>query len=442
MNIQERQLSETLHRLTPEPPRPVTVEDVAARLAGKPVRGPRVWRPRWGRGWAPALAALSVFAVAGASAGIAELTSHHGPAPGPGNVANPASSSASASVSSSAQPSQGPTGPAIRPTPIANGPWGAQLINHTKRQLFTPGSLVAAPGSLYATTGSALVRIDPGTGRIAEQVRYSSPIPDPPVVTGGTVWIVEAYGGGNVGLRGYDGRTLAQVASVSVPALGPVSAAGRGVLTAGPDGNLYVAAGRNIAVVNPSSHQVTRPVTLSAGPAASVAVSPDGRKVYVSVGSFHLLTYDPATGRQEGSSALPGLVSTAGNLVATSGGVWGTAGVGMSQWTWFAPAGDLTRMIRVTEGAGAGADSIPSSTVGTVWIGGTQTLMCASPATGQVLASASIPTDNGALEHFGSIVVTGGRAYALYLDQAGRLAGVARLAPPAACGAWYAYAPG
>jgi glucose/arabinose dehydrogenase len=380
-----------------------------------------------------------VFAVAGASAGVAEvLSSHHGPAPGNGNAASPASPSAQ--VSSSAGASSGP----LQPVRIANGPWKAQLINHTKRQLFLPGSLVAGQGSLYAITDKFLVRIDPGTGRIAEQVPYTSSLLNPPVVTRGTVWVVNAYSGGNVELRGYDTRTLAQVASVSVPALGAVSDAAQGVLAAGPDGNLYVAAGRNIAVVNPSTHQVTRPVTLSAGPAVSVAVSPDGRKIYVSVGSLHLVTYDRATGRQVGSSSLPGLTSTAANLVATSGGVWGTAGVGMSQWTWFAPDGDLTRMIRVTEGAGAGADSIPvatAATAGVVWIGGTQSLMCANPDTGQVMASAKIPADNGALEHFGSIVVTGGRAYSLYLDQAGRVAGVARLSPPSACGAWYAYAP-
>jgi hypothetical protein len=259
---------------------------------------------------------------------------------------------------------------------------------------------------------------------------------NPPVLAGHAVWVVAAYGGGNVELRGYDARTLARVASVSVPALGPVSAAGSGVLTAGPDGSLYVAAGRSIAVVNPSSHLITRPVTLAAGPAASVAVSPDGSRLYVSTGSFRLLAYDPATGRQEGSSALPGLTSTPGNLVATSGGVWGTTGSGMSEWVWFAPGGDLTRMTRVTEGAGGGLLSLPVFGGGAVWIGGSHTLACADPATGRTRARTAVPAhDNGVVQWFGSAVVTGGRAYALYLDPAGHRAGLARLAPPAACSA-------
>ena len=41
MNTEERQLAEMLHRVTPEPPRRVTVEDVAFRLANE-AGGPAV----------------------------------------------------------------------------------------------------------------------------------------------------------------------------------------------------------------------------------------------------------------------------------------------------------------------------------------------------------------------------------------------------------------
>ena len=84
MNTEERQLAEMLHRVTPEPPRRVTVEDVAFRMASEPQREPRsrrgsIWK---NRGWTPVLAALSVFAIAGASAGIATVaTSHHSHTP-------------------------------------------------------------------------------------------------------------------------------------------------------------------------------------------------------------------------------------------------------------------------------------------------------------------------------------------------------------------------
>src|SRR5712692_5673899 len=150
-----------LHRITPEPPRPVTVEDVAFRLASEAGRRaePRARRgfPGWNRGWAPVLAAASVFAVAGASAG---------------------------------------------------GMWGAQLIN---RQTFTQDSLVGGANSLYAISPGYLDRINPVTGEVVTEAPYTSPVPNPPVVTGSTVWVVSSYGGGSVVLRGYDGKTLAQV---------------------------------------------------------------------------------------------------------------------------------------------------------------------------------------------------------------------------------------
>ena len=39
MNTEERKLADVLHRVTPEPPRPVTVEQVAYRLVSEPQLG-------------------------------------------------------------------------------------------------------------------------------------------------------------------------------------------------------------------------------------------------------------------------------------------------------------------------------------------------------------------------------------------------------------------
>src|ERR1039457_3506234 len=133
------------------------------------------------------------------------------------------------------------------------------------------------------------------------------PGPGAPVVTGSTVWVPSEYAGTSVVLHGYNARTLAQVASVTVPVTGQVSATASGVLTAGPDGDLYVAAGSSVAVVNPSTRQVIKQISVSAGPVSSVAVSPDGSKLYVSTGTFELLSYNPATGAQRGSSAMTDL---------------------------------------------------------------------------------------------------------------------------------------
>ena len=443
MNTEERQLAEMLRRVAPEPTRRVTVEDVAFRLANQAAgsghrrhREPRAQRGSWGRGWAPVLAAAGVIVVAGASAGIATaLTSHRPPASSSIGGASP-SASVSTSASSPA-PSQVPTSvsPSWPPERVASGMWGAELIN---RDTFNQDSLTSGDGSLYAIDAGNLARIDPANGNVLASVSYGAsaagpPVPGVPVVTGSTVWVPSEYAGTSVVLHGYNARTLAQVASVTVPVSGQVSSTAGGVLAAGPDGYLYVAAGSSVAVLNPSTRQVTNRISVSAGQVSSLAVSPDGSKLYVSTGTLDLLTYNPATGAQLGSSAITDLTTTAGNLVATSGGVWGTTGVGMTKSAWFAPDADLTRMVRLGAGAGAGLSSIPTVSGGTVWIGGSHTLVCASPATGQVLKSVTIPTDGGVVEYFGSVTVMAGRTYAYYQDQRAQQAGVATLTPPSSC---------
>jgi YVTN family beta-propeller protein len=166
--------------------------------------------------------------------------------------------------------------------------WGAKLITP---DTFNQDSLTSGPGSLYAASPGYLVRINPANGEIVNQAPSISSIANLPIVTGNTVWVVASYAGTSVVLHGYNGKTLAQVASVSVPVSGQVSTTAGGVLTTGSGGYLYVAAGRSVAVVNPSTHQVIRQISVAAGPVSSVAVAPDGSKLYVSTSTFDLLTY-------------------------------------------------------------------------------------------------------------------------------------------------------
>ena len=439
MNTEERQLAEMLHRVTPEPPRRVTVEDIAYRVAseGRGSGRSREPRPRRGfsfrsRGLVPALAALTVVVIAGASAAVATVaTSHHSHAPATSGT--PTSSASVSTSSSSPAPSQTVTSVPPGPHPqVAGGMWGAELIN---RQSFDQDSLTGNGDSLYAFGNGTLDRIDPASGDVLQSVPYSAADPEKPVVVGNTVWVVWSYGGGDIILRGYDARTLAQVASVDVPAIGGVSTSAQGVLSAAPDGKLYVAAGDSVAVVDSGTHQLTSRILLTAGRASSVAIAPDGGLLYVGIGSadsFQLLTYNAGTGRIVGSSTMPS--GSAGNLVATSGGIWGTTGSGMSEWVWFAPGWDLSRAVRVSQGAGGGLFSLPVVSGGVVWIGGSHELICASPATGKTLAGTVIPADHGVVEYFSSpTVLSNGHAYALYQDDQSQLAGVAQLTPPAQC---------
>jgi len=290
---------------------------------------------------------------------------------------------------------------------------------------------VSADGSLYAYSTGSLDRIDPATGAVVATAPYNPPLPSPAVIVGNTVWVVWSYSGGNVVLHGYNAQTLAQTASVLVPATGPVSSTGSNVLTAGPDGHLYVAAGIAVSVLD-SNGQLIRRIYLTAGTTNSVAVSPDGSTLYVGVGGFKVLVYNLASDTVISSSSLKD-TNSGGNLVATSGGVWGTTGTGMSEWTWFAPSGDLGQAVRIGEGAGAGFASVPSYSGGVVWVGGSHTLSCASPVNGRILDTATLPTDHSVVEYFGSPAVSGGRAYSSYQDNASQLSGLVRMTPPAAC---------
>jgi hypothetical protein len=441
---EERQLAEMLRRVTPEPPRGLTVEDVAVRVASQPGSGrhggrePHArqgWPNRgWTRKWAPALAAGSVFVVISVSAGAVvglNSSSHHSPAPAPGGQGT--ASGPASSLASSPSPAQTSAGPGYAPKQVANGIWGAELISQRKPP-FTQDSLAGGADSLYALAPGYLDRINPGTGQVVVQAPYQASGTEPPVVAGNTVWAVSSYAGADVVLEGFNGQTLASLGSVTVPVTGQLAGTPEGVIASGPGGNLYVAAGSGVAVVDPATRQVTKRIAVSAGPVNSVAVSPDGSKLYVSTGSFELLTYDLAAGAQSGSAAIADIGSFGGNLVATAGGVWGTVGVGMTEWAWFAPDANLTQLIRVSQAVGAGADSVPTFSGGTVWLGGSHTLECANPDTGQILASVAIPTDGGVLEHFGRVTVTGDHAYAYYEDQRAQLSGVAALTtPPAAC---------
>ena len=442
MNTEERKLGDLLHRITPEPPRRVTVEQVAYRLVSEPKLGqtrgresagprPRRRGPLFSRALAPVLAAAAVVVIAGASAGIAVLAnSHHNPPASAGGSASSASSSASASFSPTQTSSAQQTTPA---TGLAGAPWGAELIGH---QALVQGSLISADGSLYAIGNtSTLDRINPATGTVVASVAYNMPVWNPPVVVGNTVWMVTSYNGGNIVLQGYDARTLARTSSLLVPAIGGVSIGGQGVLTSGPDGDLYVAAGETVAVVNPAVPQEIHRIQVLAGKTSSVAVSPDGSKLYVGTGSstsFRLVVFNLPSDTIANESTLPS-GGAGGNLVATSGGVWGTTGSGHSEWVWFAPNGNLARAVQVGRGAGGGLSSFPSYSGGVVWVGGTGDVVCASPATGQVLAKADIPADHGVAQYFASPVVSGGQAYSYYQTDASQQTGLARMTPPAAC---------
>ena len=440
MNTEERQLADLLHRVTPEPPRRVTVEDVAFRLAneagqGRQARVPRLREPRRrephrrrpsrGRAWAPALAAAAVVVVAGGSAALAvglSSNSHHGQSSSPGSTLT--SSSAAPATSASTAPAV----IAASAVPITDAPYGAELINRDK---ITPGTLVSGDNYLYGFEPGYLDQINPANGSVRHRVPVNTQVISTPVIVGDQVWAVTTYTSAGAVLTGYDAATMAQVASVQVPVSGRVSFAAAGVL-AGSGHSLYLAAGNDLAVVSTDTHKITRRFVELQGPINSLATSPDGSKLYISLGNFTLLTYG-LPGLPQLASSTMNVSGVGADLVATSGGVWGTLTT-QTTTVWFAPGGNLTKLVQVGNATGTGAFSVPTYSGSAVWIGGSQTLVCASPASGKVLATASIPQANGAAQYLGGVAVAGGRAYASYSSSSAQQAGTAVMTVPSACG--------
>jgi hypothetical protein len=461
VTIEEQRLAEMLHRVTPEPPRSVTVEDIAIRLANagtgssrrssRRAASPRAANPRdaghpsdtrpysfgsRGRRWSPLLAAAGVVVVIAASTTVAvALTSHHSPSsPTAGLTSSPtvAQSSPGTQPTTTSSGPAGPTGPATQPVAIANGPWGAELIDSDQ---LTPGTLVGSGNSLYAISVGHLLRIDAKSGVIAESVQYSAPITgEPPVVDGNTVWVVSSYGAGTVELRGFNAQTLAQTSSVTVSSSGSLATEPEGIVAAAPDGDLYVAAGDAVKVVSPSSGSVVRQIPVSNGPADSVAVTPDGSTLYVGTAgavNFGLDMYNAATGARQGLNSQ--IADQPGNLVATSGGAYGTIGVGMVEEVMFFPVGNVSNDRQVGGPVSGGSVVVPTYADGTVWIGGTRQLACLGAVSAQVQNTAAIPAVGGVPDQFGTVAYADGNEYAIFLNPHTQQAGVAKITPPTTC---------
>jgi hypothetical protein len=456
VTIEEQRLAEMLHRVTPEPPRSVTVEDIAIRLANagtgssrrssRRVAGQRdaghpsdtrpYSRGSRGRRWSPLLAAAGVVVVIAASTTVAvALTSHHSPSSptvGAPTAAQSSPGTQPTTTSSHSSAPTGPTGPATKPVAIANGPWSAELIDSDQ---LTPGTLVGSGSSLYAMSPGHLLRIDAKSGVVAQSVQVPASITgQPPVIEGNTVWVVWSYGGGTVELRGFNAQTLAQTGSATVSSSGSLATEPEGIVAAAPDGDLYVAAGDAVSVVSPSSGSVVRRIPVSDGPADSVAITPDGSTLYVGMAgavNFGLAMYDAASGARLGLNDQ--VADQPGNLVATSGGAYGTVGVGMVEQVMFFPVSNVSNARQVGGPVSGGSVVVPTYADGTVWIGGTRQLACLGAVSAQVQSTAPIPSVSGIPDQFGSVAYADGNDYAIFLNPHTQQAGVAKITPPTTC---------
>lgn len=421
MRLEENDLSESLHRLVPDPPRLLTVEDVARRAADgqtQPTRHRRPWL-------SPLLVAATVIVVVAAAVSIVTVvrTTGGNHAEGHGPTTAPHRTPSTAATSGRPTPPPGrPTLPPGHVEPLV-GPWHAQLI---RRIGIVQGGIASNGKWLYAQALGKLVRISPQTGRIVARTSVGNLTAF--VVTEQKVWVLQQEGSGLVVLDQYSSRTLAKLGSTQLG----VSPEGDGEFSvAAADGQIYATAGQSVVVVDAASGQIVRRLPIHDGRPSQVAVSPDGSLMYVTVStpaedvlqeralpSGRLVMSEP-----QGDRVI--------SLTASQGGVFIQSSGGMQISVWFLPAHKSDRGATQPEGSGGGGVEVPVTVShGVVWVGAF-TVSCVDPVTGQQRAEARVPGVHGDLAYLGNVVFARGSAYADYHRD--RLIAIVRLRPPAAC---------
>lgn len=314
------------------------------------------------------------------------------------------------------------------PTVSPGPPWGARLVS-TGPLI----SLASDQASLYGTmVGGPLVeriaRIDPATGAVLRQVDYPGQT-HPVVLADDLVWAL--WNGPP--LRGLDPMTLKTVASIPVLAVGGFTPAPTAAVAAGPDGTLYVDAGFGVRVLSipPRAAGAVRILMTIRVPGivSSLAVSPDGRRLYAGLSNGRLGEYDGRTGAFLATLG-PANVISGDNLVASSGGVWGSGAHG----AFFVPASSPSHGVLLGVGGAAGSPAEVTVAHGAVWVTAAGRIACADPATGQIRAQTAVPADHGAAVAIIDVVYVGPRAFAIFSDAHTGVLGLATIRPPASCG--------
>ncbi len=423
MTLDERQLSDRLHQLVPEPPRLVTTEDIAARMASR-VTARRASAGRLRSRLAVLAVACVVAAIASA---VAFWTSESGTTP-PRPTQPPAQQTTGAAPSS---PSPSPTH--TNPTGQAIAPWHGMLLSDPGA---LQGTLLGSGESLYATTGRAIVRINPATGDVVAQLPYRSGWGQP-VIGAQRMWLASTKDRqGTVQLDWYDLTRLQRVGSIAVSFPATVAGQDTGVvLAANPNGReLYLGAGDNIAVIDTTNPRVLRRISIADGTVTALAISPDNARLYIGVkrpnySDGDLQVSDITTGAVLSTRPIGTLSSWDGyGLAISDGGTWTVIAGGMHDTVSFTPTNDPNAPVPVANGGGG---YIPTITIahGTAWIGSTDQIICADPSTGQVRARGALH-DHGGPAELTSAVYLDGHIYALYN---GERNGLVRLTPPHAC---------
>ena len=281
--------------------------------------------------------------------------------------------------------------------------------------------------SVYAVQNDTIVRLDPRTGRVLAGRVVAGSGTGPGWVVAGALWLMGDRSGHSAStIEGLDPITLAPVATI--PAAGAVALTGNA-----RTGRLYVATTTQVRVIDANTGHTVAGYALGIPRAriTGLATPPDGSRLDISFGgpgTGAVEVVNPLTGaRGRPPAQLDGPTSVE---AASSGGVWLQSGSGMSDWLDFRPTAHLNRTParapRVT--AGGGWSVAARATNDVVWLGGTDVLACANPATGRIrtLTFVRDPSWNIAF-----LTTAGHRLFAYYRSQN---AALVQLSPPRICG--------
>jgi hypothetical protein len=397
MSVDER-LADWLEQTTPEPPHPIAVADVAARVQ------------RRRRRWQPLLAAACVLLLAAIALVVATRPTKHDAAPPSHRTSeHPRPTPTSPTPTTSTTSAQAPKLP-IRP-------WAARI----KSTWRTPGELTSNGTSLYLTTFTSghisIYRLDTRSGYALDEYQPRGSVVDEVAFGEGKVWIaVKAKR--SVHVEGLDPITLdsrERLPPVPISAGGFVSLAIAGT-------RIYLAIDDRVSAFDTVTRSVAR-VYVVHTPHRISGLAVRGDRVYVGTGagegSGDLLTYDSSTGDLLNTVPNLGAISA---ITATNGGLWVTTSSGMSA--------EVTFNERFVQPGGGGIEPTVGVFGNTAWLGGTGNIQCADADTGVVRARASTQTRE-ASEFFTDLVVASGHVFAR-TGGSGNMY-IVELHPPAAC---------
>ena len=290
-------------------------------------------------------------------------------------------------------------------------------------------TLTQAGGRLYASWDAAqpgttvprevLALLDPGAGAVVAQNTFSAGALSAPLFAGGALWVTDS---------GPFGEFLLRLDPVTLMVTGELrSGAGGhdGASAAYAGGSVWLAGGDELLRVSPVTAEPAAVIPLGGARASSVAASPDGSELVVSVqgeSGSSVQWRDPRTGALRTARPAAGAVVIDG--VAASG-VWVTATGGVPTRAERYTAGTMTPDASVPLGKGdvrvAG---------GRLWVtGGPRGDYCADASSGRRLAT--LP---GAGPRRARLVAVAGRVLYYAEPAAGTGARIAAVPAPAACG--------